>query len=243
MSAAADIAGVLSRDAIAEVRAVVQALAAFEPDLDALPKALETIPFQTFVPDRRALAWRGLYLSIYQQPKRVVLVGSIDHAPELAGLAEDTAGLLIVETDAATVSTAEMLPRGTQWRSLTEFDAGLDVEDRIALATALVSGLQPDSALILGSRAGWEMLVRYGNAIRLNTALFGTLAAVPDLSIADLFRTYLVRCLPVLTAICGSDHRALQRFAEMFGLSAAERVKLRDWRDTDGLLAAAGGRT
>jgi hypothetical protein len=243
MSLAADIACNLSCDAIAQARAVIQALAALEPDLDALPKALETIPFNTFVPDRRALAWRGLYLSIYQQPKRVVLVGSIDHAPELAGLADDTAGLLIVETDAATVSTAGLLPRGTQWRSLTEFEAGLDAEDRIALATALINGLQPDSVLILGSRAGLEMLVRYGRPLHLNTALCTTLSAVPDLSIADLFRTYLVRCIPVLTAIYGPDQRVLQRLAELFGLSGAERAKLRDWRDDHGLLDAPGGRT
>ena len=241
MSGVGGISRNLSRDAIADARAVIEALAAIEPDLGAMPKALATLPFFTSAPDRLALAWRGLYLSIYQLPRRVVLVGSIDNAPELAGLAGDTAGLLVVETDAMTVSTAEFLPRGTQWRSLTEFGADLDPEDRVELATALVNGLQPASVLILGSRTGWEVLVRYGNAIRCNTALFAALAAEPPMT--DLLRTYLRRCLPALTAVYGPDERALQYIADRLRLTPADRVKLREWRDSrdvHGFLAASG---
>lgn len=243
MNPAGDIAGNPSCDAMAEAAAVILALADIEPDLGALPEALATVSVVTFAPDRRALAWRRLYLSIYQLPRRVVLVGSIDNTPELAGLADDTAGLLIVETDAMAVSTAELLPRGTQWRSFTEFGAGLDAEDRVALATALVNGLQPASVLILGSGTGWEMLMRHGNALRGNTTLFGAVAATPELPVTDLLGTYLRRCMPSLSVLYGPDEQALKRVAALFGLAQADRVKLRAWRDArnaDGFLATSG---
>ena len=233
-------AGNLSCGAIEEAASLIQALGAIEPDLAALPRALATIPSIPSAPDRCALAWRGLYLSIFEPPRRVVLVGSIDSTPELAGLAEDKAGLLIVETDAIAVSTAELLPRGTQWRSLTEFGAGLDPEERVILATALINGLQPTSALILSSQTGWEMLLRHGSALACNTTLFAAMAATPNLSMTDLFRTYLRRCLPVLSALYGPDERSLRRIAEMFALTPADCRKLREWRDAGGFPSAPG---
>ena len=150
MTAADDVTWKLSRAAIAEAEAVIQSLSPIEPDLAAMPASLETVRLLSFTPDRCTSAWRGLYLSIYKLPRRVVLVGSIDDAPELAGLSENTAGLLIVETDTQEVSTAELLPSGTEWRALTEFGADLDAEDRVILATALVHSLQPAALLEIG---------------------------------------------------------------------------------------------
>jgi hypothetical protein len=242
MSAADDLAWKLSCDAVAEAAAVIQALSSIEPDLVAMSETLQTIPIFSTPPDRCASAWRGLYLSIYQLPRRLILVGAIDDVAELAGLGEDTAGLLIVETDAQSVSTAELLPRGTQWRSLTEFGEGLDTEDRVKLATALVNGLQPTALLVMGSRAGWEMLARHGSAIRSNTALFAAATASPELSAAHLLRSYLRSCIPMLSALYGPDERSLYSIADLFGLTPGERGKLRalpDWRDAHGFLFAS----
>jgi hypothetical protein len=243
MSVAEDLSWKLSRVAVAEARAVIQALSPLEPDLAAMSEALEALPIQSFAPDRTDLAWRGLYLSLYTLPRRIVLVGSIDATLELADLADDSAGLLIVETDAPIVSTAELLPRGTQWRSLTEFGAGLEAEDRVKLTVALVNGLQPAGVLVLGSRAGWEMLVRHGAALRSNTALFAAIAGSPDISAVDLLGEYLRKCLPVLSALYGPGERALRRIAGLFGLTADECSKLhdlRDWRDDQGFLSESG---
>ena len=234
----------LSAAAVEEARVVIQALSPLEPDLAAISRALEALPIQSFAPDRTSSAWRGLYLSLYTLPCRIVLVGSIDSTSELADLADDTSsGLLIVETDVSIVSTAELLPRGTQWRSLAEFGVDLDAEDRVKLATALVNGLQPAAVLVMGSRAGWEMLVRYGGALRSNAGLFAAVAASPDLSAVNLLGDYLRKCIPVLSALYGPSERALRRIADLFGLSADQRGKLRDfrdWRDDQGFLSAPG---
>jgi hypothetical protein len=243
MSAAEDLSWKLSRATVVEARSVIQVLSPLEPDLAAMSGTPEALPIQSFAPDRTDLAWRGLYLSLYSLPRRIVLVGSIDATVELADLADDTAGLLIVETDAPIVSTAELLPRGTEWRSLTEFGAGLEAEDRVKLTVALVSGLQPAGVLVMGSRAGWEMLGRHGGALRSNTALFAAITGSPDISAVNLLGEYLRKCLPVLTALYGPGERALRRIAGLFGLTADECGKLhdlRDWRNDLGFLSESG---
>jgi len=233
----------VSRAAISEVDEVIQAVGSLEPDLVCISGSLEALKVSWFELEWRTRAWRGLYLSIYQLPKRLILVGSIDDAPELAALEEHTADLLIVETDTKTVSTAELLPRGTQWRALSEFDADLDPWDRVALAAALLNGLQPAALLILGSQAGCEMLALYGGAIRSRTMLFAAATATPDLSVADLLAKYLRNCIPVLSALYGPDEHALHRIAELFGLTAEDQTRLRplrDWRATSGFLSVSG---
>jgi hypothetical protein len=243
MSTAPGVIGKLSRVAIADANAAIQALSPIEPDLAAMTKDLESLPVDSFALDSCMSAWRGLYLSIYQLPKRIVLVGSIDNAPELAGLGEDTAGLLIIETDVQIVSTAELLPRGIQWRSLAEFGAKIDSEDRVRLVTALVNGLRPSALLVMGSRAGWEMLAQHGAPIRRSTDLFATTAASPELSATKLLTHYLGSCIPVLSQLYGSDEKALYHVADLFGLTEDERHKLRtlrDWRGTQGFLSSLG---
>ena len=121
-------------------------------------------------------------------------------------LPDDAADLLIVETDAQTVSTAELLPRGTQWRSLAEFGANLDAEDRVQIDhRRLINGLQPAAVLVMGSRAGWEMLARLWWRIRSGTALFAAVAASPDSSAADLLGDYLRKCIHVLSTLYGPE--------------------------------------
>jgi hypothetical protein len=244
MTANDRLAGKITPAAVAEVEAVIQAVASIEPDLVDMPARLATLPVASFEPERYTRAWRGLYLSIYQLPKRLILVGSIDDAPELAALAGHTADLLIVETDAKTVSTAELLPVGTQWRALSEFEAGLDADDRVRLAAALLNGLQPAALLVMGSQAGWEMLARHGRAIGSYTTVFATTAAAPELSAADLFAKYLRGCIPLLSALYGTDQQALRPIADLFGLPPEDQSKLRplsDWRDSSGFLTVTGG--
>jgi hypothetical protein len=236
----AGFSGQLSRAAIAEAHAVIQALSPIEPDLAALPKTLEEISVVTFEPDRATAAWRGLYLSIYGLPQRLVLTGSIDDASGLTHLVENTADLLIVETDVQVPSVGVSLPSGVQWRSFAEFGADLDWGDRVRLASALVNSLQPVSLLVWGSEAGWEVLARQGFAMRRNTALFATATAAPKLSVTELLRRYFRSCIPVLSALYGPDQHELHNVGALFGLPAGERSKLRnigDWRDADGFLS------
>jgi hypothetical protein len=242
MSAATDSTWKISHAAIAEAEALIQALSPIEPDLAAICEPLKTAPVDTFAPDRTTTAWRGLYLSLYALPRRIVLVGSIDAALELAGLVDATSELLIVETDVQTVSTAEFLPRGIQWRSLSEFGVNLDAEERFKLITALVNSLQPDATLIIGSRVGWELLSRYGKAISRYTALFAAVAASPGDSAAKLLWTYLRTCLPVLLALYGPDELALRSISNLFRLTDGEKSKLRDlrdWREDNGFLSSS----
>ncbi len=238
------LASKVSRAAIAEVKAAIQGFGSIEPDLLGLPANLEALHVEAFEPDRATRAWRELYLSIYHLPKRLILVGSIDNAPELAALAGHTADLLIVEADVEAVSTAEWFPRGTQWRALSEFGTGLDFPDRVRLTTALLNGLQPNALLIFGSEAGWEMLARHGRAINSYTRLFATASAAAERSAADLLRKYLHGCLPLLSTLYGSDEQALHGIADVFGLTLDDRKKLRpswtSWRDGSGFLAASG---
>jgi hypothetical protein len=231
--------GRITRDAVAEVRAVIQALSPIEPDLAALPETFEAVSVESFTLDRCAAAWRKLYLSIYELPQCLVLAGSIDETSKQVLLVESSTRLLIVETDVQLVSTAEFLPRGIQWRSLSEFGADLDLEDRIKLVTALVNGLQPAALLVSGSQTGWEMLARYGRALRHNTALFGITESTSGLSSDPLLSKYFRRCIPVLSALFGPDEHELHSFAAMFGLPPSERDKLRnlrDWRGGEGFL-------
>lgn len=231
----------LSRKAVAEAEAAILALASIEPDLAALPTALDTFPIDSKTLDRSTQAWRGLYLSVHVLPRCVVLVGSIDAAPELAGLAEATNELLIVETDTPAISTGELLPRGVQWRSLAEFGSDLNPSDRWKLTTTLVSTLQPAAVLVTGSWAGWEMLAHHGGAIRSHTKLFASVSAAPDLSVSELLSRYLRTCLPELSLLYGPNERALRGIADLFGLSPDERGKLRDlreWQQDDGFLAS-----
>lgn len=239
-SAADAFAWKVSRAALAEAEAVIQMLSPIEPDLATMVHPLEAIQVISFTPDEVTSAWRGLYLSIQTLPRRIVLVGSIDDTPELAGLADHMSELLVVETDAAVVSTATLLPRGMQWRSLSEFGASLEAEDRFKLTTAVIHNLQPATALIIGSRAGWEMLAQHGRALSFSTTLFAVVAASPGVSAASLLASYLLKCMPRLSALYGADEQALHHIAELFGLSQLERNKikgLKDWRDAQGFLS------
>ncbi len=240
VSAAGSIPGPLSGLAVAEAQALIEAMSPIEPDLAAILEPLEKLPAFAFALDRCALAWRQLYLSIYELPSRLVLVGSIDESSELAGLIDNTPGMLIVETDAQGASTAESLPLGTQWRSLSEFAVDLDLDDRVKLATALVNSLQPTGLLVWGSRAGWEMLAQYGAALRSNTALFAAVASSPEFSAADLLRNYFRTCIPVISTLYLPDEQHLQRIADLFGLPPGEHWRLRSLkrcRESDGFLA------
>jgi hypothetical protein len=229
----------MSRAVIADVQELIEAVSPIEPDLASILEPLDRLPANTFAPDRCTSAWRRLYLSIYELPRRLVLVGSIDDSPELAGVIDNAPGMLIVETDAQRAATAESLTLGTQWRSLSEFGLDLDLEDRVQLATALVHSLQPISLLVWGSRAGWEMMARYGAALRTNTALYAAIASSPEFSANDLLRNYFRNCIHVMSALYGPDEEQLQHIANLFGLPPGERWRLRNLgscRDSDGFL-------
>jgi hypothetical protein len=240
MNTALGLPGPMSRAVIADVQELIEAMSPIEPDLATIRKPLDKLPATTFALDRCTSAWRRLYLSIYQLPRRLVLVGSIDDSPELAELIDSAPGMLIVETDAQMAATAESLTLGMQWRSLSEFGVDLDLEDRVQLATALVQSLQPVGLLVWGSRAGWEMMARYGAALRTNTGLYAAVASSPEFSANDLLRNYFRDCIHVISALYGPDEQQLQRSADLFGLPPSEHWRLRhltSCRESDGFLA------
>lgn len=217
---------VVSKAAVVATKRLIEAFAELEPDLAAIPGTLAKLPARPLAPDRSMAAWRALYLSIDELPKHVVLVGCIDGQPDLADAFGERQGLLVVETDSTEASTAEALPRGTPWRSLSEFVPDLDAADRIRLVTALVNNLQPAALTVRGSRAGWEVVSRYGKALRRSTSLFATTTASPEPEIPDLLRSYLRACLPALSALYAPDQEELDRIASRFGLPPSVRKKL-----------------
>lgn len=216
--------GHASRAALAEVRATIEAFAAIEPDLAALPEALGAIPAVPTEPDSTALAWRGLFLSLQTAPRRMVLAGAIDDTPGLADVCS-APGLLLLETDTATAGIGLALPRTTDWRSIAEFSGPVGAEDRIKIAAYLVHALQPGAVLVMGSQAGWEMLARYGKALRRASALYAVATDTAEL------QRFLRPCLPVLTAIYAADLDRLHAAGRMFGLPVADMGKLRGMAD------------
>jgi hypothetical protein len=97
--------------------------------------------------------------------------------------------------------------------------------------------------MVMGSRAGWEMLARHGRALRSGAALFAAISASPDFSAANLLQDYLRKCIPVLSQIYGPSERAMHRISDLFALPPDENGKLRDlrdWRDDQGFLSSPG---
>ena len=219
--------GHASRAALAEARATIDAYAAIEPDLAALPEALGAIAVVPTEPDATAIAWRGLFFSIQAAPRRVVLSGTIDDTPGLADVC-GAPDLLLLETDPATPSIGLTLPRSTDWRSIAEFGNPVHAEDRVKIAAYLVHALQPGAVLVMGSQAGWEMVARHGKALRRASALY---AVVTDVTV---LQRYLRPCLPVLTALYAADLDRLQAAGRMFGLPASDMGKLRGMADLVG---------
>lgn len=215
-----------SSAAIAEVQALIEAFAPTEADMAALPEALESLPVAAIAPGPAETAWRGLYLSLNVLPNRLVLVGSIDRTPELTRIAGGGGDLLVVETDSQEVSTAELLPRGTPWRSLAEFSTGLDEVGRSRVVTALIHGLQPSVILVWGSRAGWDMVAQHGATLCRASAFLAVADALPELPADELIQRYFRRCIPSLSRVYASDIGSLQRRAAAFGLPAKAQSKL-----------------
>jgi hypothetical protein len=228
-----DPARPVSQLALQQTKDLIREFADTEPDLAMVPDALESLRCLTIDPDRSMAVWRSLYLSLYDLPSSIVLVGSIDDAPGLATAVLEATGVLVIEMDSTVCSTAEQLPRGVEWRSLAEFDGGLDTEDRVRVAFALINHLQPAALLVWGSRVGWEVLARVGPALRLATALFATTHPAPDLPTSDLLRQYFRTCAPSLAALYGPDRAELQRIAALFGLPPGEHTKLRTWDEME----------
>ena len=216
--------GHASRSALAEARAIIEAYAAIEPDLAALPEALGTIPTVPTEPDATALAWRGLYLSLSAAPRRFVLTGAIDDMHGLADVCR-VPDLLLLETDSATAAIGLTLPRTTEWRSIAEFGGLVNAEDRIKITAYLVHALQPGAVLVMGSQAGWEMVARHGKALRRASALYAVVTS------AALLQRYLRPCLPMLTALYAADHDRLHATGRMFGLPTVDMDKLRGMAD------------
>ncbi len=155
------------------------ALLASQPRLGAQLPTLDTIALAT--PPAWFAAWRRLYLSLATPPSHLVLVGHIDSTPSLASHATRQTGLLVLETDSARIAIGDLLPPGTDWRSLAEFGPALTLADRADLLATLIATLRPESTQILASQAGHAMMARHGAALsslsRLQTAARAETAA------------------------------------------------------------------
>ncbi|AMJ62699.1 hypothetical protein [Bosea sp. PAMC 26642] len=223
----------LGRETMAEIHALIERLGDIEPDLLTLQSEIEALPVPMTIYDETSEAWRGLYLSLFSIPRSIVFVGSLDDTPELADLVANADDLLIVETDMATIPGAEHLPRGAEWRALSEFSSSPNLERNVAIATALVNNLQPRAVLVWGSRAGWEMIARHGAALRHNTRLFATSASMPDGESIDTLH-YLSAHIPLLSALYAPDPHLVALIDKEAGLPPGERDKLRSYGDWAG---------
>jgi hypothetical protein len=215
-----------SQAAIADARAVIAGLSLIEPDLLALPHDLGSLHVPAIKPGRPEQAWRSFYLSLSERPQTVILVDSIDTTAALAEVIDDTSGLLVIETDFATVSVAGTLPFGTQWRAFSEFEPDLTGEERLRLTIAAINGLQPATILVWGSRSGWEMLARHGKALRLNTAVMAVDKCVEQLDPETMMQTYWRTSFHVLSAVFSHDPGALRDLAQKVGVSSKDRDKI-----------------
>jgi hypothetical protein len=216
-----------SQAAIADAQALVAEFSTIEPDLLALPDYLGDLRVADIRPAAAEQAWRTLYLSLFAIPKTIVLVDSIDEIAASGFSIDELDELLIVETDTATVSICDALPFGTNWRSFAELHVGLTEEDRLRVAIALINGLRPTTLILWGSRSGWEMLARYGKALRQNTRIIAVDRPVPGLNPEQMMREYWRNSAPDLASILSADPDALKASAGRFGISSRDRAKIR----------------
>lgn len=231
-----------SQAAIADARAVIAELSLIEPDILALPHDLVNLHVPAIKPGLPEQAWRRFYLSLSDQPKAIILVDSIDATTGLAEVIDDANGLLVIETDFATVSIGGTLPFDTHWRAFSEFEPNLNREERLRLTIATVNGLQPTTVLVWGSRAGWEMLTRHGKALHLNTTLMAVDKCVEHLDAEMMMQAYWRTSFPALSAVLSRDPGALSDLARKFGVSSNDRNKIGPSGQLAKILSAVGMR-
>jgi hypothetical protein len=223
-----DLARRLSNGVFVEAGAVIEAFRDLEPDLAALPPAIAAFRSIPIAPDACSIAWRALYLSLREPAESIVLVGSIDDAPEIARFASHASNTLIIETDRSDVSIGGGLHRGIEWRGLSEFGVALQYEDRVQIVSALVNSLQPQTVIVWGSLAGWELLARYGGALSRNAALFATATSAPEAAAPAILRDFLRRCVAVLSGLYLDDSPELRDLVVLDALPPRERAKCKD---------------
>ncbi|MFC3124175.1 hypothetical protein ACFOD4_03810 [Pseudoroseomonas globiformis] len=225
-------------EALSAARELIEAFASSEFDLARLSAvALEDLPVMVDLPAALTVGWRRLYLSLNHVPRALVVVRSIDDRHLHRHLAcisrhavHSKSDLLIVAADEVSASTGTSLPRGVEWRSLAEFTADLDRDQRIQIVKALIHHLRPQSVLVLDSEIGWEVLARYGSRMRRYAGLFGAFTrqsgADGPLS-QDYELRYLRRCVPYLAGVYGEDQDWLAQVCRRYGLPEVLHRKFR----------------
>lgn len=224
----------------AEARAMIALVGAIEGDLADLTGALEQLPATSLALGAAELAWRALYLSLDTVPRRVLLVGHLDDAPELAALPDDPE-TLVLETDGEAVSTGRHLPPRVVTRSLPAINATLDEAGRARVVTALLNAFRPAAIMAWGSHAGGEAISRHGANLRVDARLFIAWTDGPVRDAADLMRRHFRRSLPFVTLSYAADLAALNTLADGFGLPEGARGSFRPldaWRAAEGFTGA-----
>ena len=227
------------RSAVAdEARAMIALVAGIEADLADLPMALERLPVVSLALGQAELTWRSLYLSLDTVPRRILLVGHLDAAPELAALPDDPT-LLVLETDGHLASIGTHLPPRVAWRSLAALAPGLDEAERARVVAALLNAFRPAAIMAWGSHAGGETICRHGANLRVDARLFLAWTDAPTRDAAEMMRRHFRRSLPFVTLSYAADMQALTAMADALGLPAGARGHLRPldaWRAAEGFL-------
>lgn len=227
------------RAAVAEeARAMIALVGGIEADLADLAAGLEQWPVVSLALGPAELAWRALFLSLDTVPRRLLLVGRLDDAPELASLPDDPQ-LLVLETDGEDQSIGRHLPPRVAWRSLAGVKPALDEPARVRLVAALVNAFRPAAIMAWGSHAGGEAICRHGANFQVDAKLFLAWTDGPTRDAADLLRRHFRRSLPFVALCYAPDLDALHALADDFGVPAAARGHFRPlaaWRATEGFL-------
>ncbi len=231
-----------SQEALAAATALIEEFAGSEFDLARLRhQPLDALPVIPDLPESLAEAWRSLYLSLDRAPRTLLIVPSLDderlrrhllcvcHHAIASG---DPAALLVLAADETRPSVAAAAPGGVVWRSLAEFRADLDIEEKVAIVVALIHALRPQAALVLESAVGWRAIARQGVALHRLCGLFAAFVSLAGDALEgaeedDLALRYLRECLPFLAAVYASDPAWVDDLAARYGLPAATRRNFR----------------
>ncbi len=140
--------------------------------------------------------------------------------------AEET---LMIVADSDRLEARDWLPPQARVLCFSQLDAGLSLDDRVALVELLITALNPAIVLNVNSRACWEAVLRRGETLAARTDLYAALFCrdyTPDGRAAGFADTHFRDCLPFLTQVYFDSASFVAELRERYALPPCQSDKL-----------------